>query len=180
MAEEMRLTKLERMMLINQLRILEALYPDEAPELSRQREAFERGYEILYAWDTDYVYDGDDVMTAEESREVWDTMDMFDAINRATSDEFVNPDSSFTKFAGYDGNNEGKFMGFAQFTVERLRRFEYLPMLKPGYWNSHMPMRDIYGRMLEAWKQIPAEQRSDMTAEQLQQVLAAAVHPENR
>lgn len=88
MADELKLTKLDRIFLVNQIRILEGLYPDEAESLSVQREALEHGYEMLYAWDFEYIYDGNDKMTVEESREVWDTMDMFDAIGRSMPDGF--------------------------------------------------------------------------------------------
>lgn len=179
MSEELKLTKLDRIFLVNQLRILEALYPDESMSLSVQREALERGYEMLYAWDYEYIYDGQDKMTVEESREVWDTMDMFDAIDR--SEVKFDPEKyPVTRFSGYDGNNEGKFMSFAQFTVERLKRFEYLPLAKEGSWNSHMPMRPVYGRMLEVWREVPSASRFQLSAEQVFAILSAAVHPDRR
>ena len=180
MADELKLTKLDRIFLVSKIRILEGLYPDEAESLSVQREALEHGYEMLYAWDFEYIYDGNDKMTVEESREVWDTMDMFDAIGRSMPDGFDLKDFPFNKFAGYDGNNEAKFMSFARFTVERLKRFEYVPMQKPGYWNSHMPVRDIYGRMLAEWIKEPMPERMTMSEARLKAVLAAAIHPENR
>ncbi|KAB0459776.1 YfbU family protein [Agrobacterium radiobacter] len=180
MADDLKLSKLDRIFLVNQLRVLEALYPDEASSLSVQREALERGYEMLYAWDTEFIYDGDDVMSAEESREVWDTMDMFDAINRSLPDGFDISRYPVLKFAGYDGNNESKFLAFAQFTVERLQRFEYLPMQKPGYWNSHMPIRPVYGRMLDEWRKVDQTRRFELNSGELERILGAAIHPERR
>ena len=180
MSDELKLTKLDRIFLVNQLRILEILCPDEVAQLSVQREALERGYEMLYNLDFEYIYDGDSKMTEEESREVWDTMDMFDAIGRSMPEEMDVSIFHMTKFAGYDGNNESKFMSFARFTVERLERFEYVPMERPGYWNSHFPVRDTYLRMLEEWKKLPNPSRFSMSPEQLQLVLKAARHPENR
>lgn len=180
MAEELTFSKRDRIFLVNQLRILEALYPDDAESLGVQREALQRGYEMLYAWDVEHIYDGDDKMGVEDSKEVWDTMDMFDAIGRSVDESFDIADYPLTKFAGYDGNNEGKFMSFAQFTVERLKRFEYVPMQKEGYFNSHMPVREIYGRMLDEWKKVPSQNRFHMSHDELKAVLGAAVHPENR
>lgn len=180
MSDELKLTKLDRIFLVNQLRIMEALYPDEAPDISVHREALERGYEMLYAWDYEYIYDGDEKMTVEESREVWDTMDMFDGIDRSMPANFDASSYPTTKFAGYDGNTEAKFMSFARYTVERLNRFEYLPMVKKGYWNSHMPIREVYQRMLEEWTQLPHLERFSMSEDTLKSVLAAAIHPENR
>lgn len=180
MSDEMKLSKLDRILLINQLKIIEALYPDEAEELGVRREVLERGYEMLYAWDYDYVYDGNDMMTAEESQEVWDTLDMFEAIQRSMPEGVDTKYYPVTKFAGYDGNNEGKFLSFAQFTVERLKRFEYVPMQKAGYWNSHMPIRPVYLRMLSEWKSTNHHDRFSMSRDELTRVLAAAIHPENR
>lgn len=183
MASDMKLTKFERVLLVNQLKILEALYPDEAEQLGVQREALELGYEMFYAWQTEHIYDGNDVMTVEESREVWDTMDMFDAIDRSLQQlpENTFDDLSFwSKFRGYDGNSEGKFMSFAQFTVERMKRFDYLPMEKPGYFNSHMPVRDVYQRMLAEWKTVPSESRFTLDESKLSEILGAATHPEHR
>lgn len=180
MSEELKLSKLDRILMVNQLRILEALYPDEASQISVQREALERGYEMLYTLDFEYIYDGDDKMTSEESREVWDTLDMFDAIGRAMPADLDVSSYPVTKFAGYDGNNETKFLSFAQFTVERLNRFQYVPMQKPGHWNSHMPVRPVYRRMLDVWKRQPSPERFTLSKERLVEVLTAATHQENR
>jgi uncharacterized protein YfbU (UPF0304 family) len=180
--EKPKLSRLDRLFLSNQMRILEALYPNDADDIAVQREAIERGYEMLYGWDMDHIYDGDDVMTAAESSEVWDTLDMFDAINRfvsRTDDEEIK-NSPFTKFMGYDGNNEGKFMAFTAYTIERLKRFEFVPTPKKNYWNSHMPVREIYQRMLEEWRKTPRERRFDLTVAEAKAILAAAVHPSNR
>jgi len=180
MANDLKLTKLDRIFLTNQLRIMEALYPDEAKDFAIQREALERGYEMLYSWNFEYIYDGADVMTEEESREVWDTLDMFAAIGRSIPEDMDISMYPVTKFLGYDGNNETKFLSFAQYTVERLQRFEYVPMASPRYWNSHMPVREIYGRMLGVWKQQSPAERVSLSRDQLERILGAAVHPENR
>ena len=60
MADELKLTKLDRIFLVNQIMILERPYPDEAESLSVQREAIAHGYEILYAGDFEHMYDGDE------------------------------------------------------------------------------------------------------------------------
>lgn len=181
-SENTKLSRVDRFLLSNQLRILEALNPEEAHDIAVQREALERGYEMLYEWGMDHIYDGDDAMTVEESTEVWDTLDMFDAINRAAEGLGTAElqENSFAKFRGYDGNNETKFMTFAAFTMQRLQRFEKVPMLKPGYWNSHMPMRQTYNRMLAEWRKVPTERRFELTENELSTVLNAHVHPNRR
>lgn len=178
----MKLSKLERYTLSNQLRILEALYPNEAEDFAVQREAIESGYELLYELNIDHIYDEGSALTEEECREVWNTMDMFLAIDR--SRELLKNDSLeneyAAKFRGYDGNNETKFMAFAAYTVERLKRFTHLKMAEPGYFNSHMPVRPVYLRMLDEWQKIPMPARFQMSEDQLKAVLDSAIHPENR
>jgi uncharacterized protein YfbU (UPF0304 family) len=176
---EVQLSRLERYFLSNQLRILEALYPDEAERFAVQREALEQGYELAYNIGMDHIHDETESLSNEESREVWETMDMFLSIDRTIEDfglqEFHK--GNFTRFAGYDGNNESKFMGFASFTVERLDRFTHLPLKEDGYFNSHMPTRPVYQRMLKVWRQIPYEKRFPMSKNDLLQVLEAATNP---
>lgn len=178
----MELSKLERYYLSNQLRILEALYPNEADELAVQREAVEQGYSFVYDMGMDHILDGNDAMTPEESKEVWEAMDMFLSIDRTIQDLGLEDlhKEHFTRFRGYDGNNESKFMGFAAFTVERLGRFTHLPLKEELYFNSHMPTRQIYERMLIEWRKIDYQHRFPMRKEDLMKVLEAAVHPENR
>ena len=169
----MELSLLERWMVSNQLRILEALYPDEAEELAIQREAIEAGYEFVY----DIIHPTDpETMTEADGRKVWNTLDMFRAIDysirKLETDDFE--DHYFRKFHGYDGNNETKFMAFASYTIERLERWTDLPLNQPGVFNSHSPMRDHYQRMLEVWEDFPLEERFRMNSRQVQAVLDAA------
>ena len=178
--EKIRLSRLERYFLSNQLRILEALYPEDAEDLAIRREAIESGYQMLYDFQIQHIYDGDDVMTPEECLEVWDTLDMFGAIDSAI-DELEQPELSKDiggRFFGYDGNNEGKFMGFAAYTVKRLKRFQYVRLAKENYWNSHMPVRDMYKRMLAEWESLEIEERHSLSRDALERILAAARHPD--
>lgn len=178
----MELSKLERYYLSNQLRILEALYPDEANEFAVQREAIEQGYSFVYEMGMDYILEGDDAMSPVESKEVWETMDMFLSIDRTINElSLENLHSKyFTRFRGYDGNNESKFMGFAAFTVERLGRFAHLPLKEELYFNSHMPTRQVYSRMLTEWRKIDYGRRFPMKKEDLIKVLEAANNQEDR
>ena len=177
--EKIRLTRLERHFLSNQLRILEALYPEEAEDLAIEREAVERGYEMLYDFQIQHIFDGDDVMTPEECLEVWDTFDMFGAIDRAI-EELEQPKLRIEPggcFSGYDGNNESKFMAFAAYTVKRLERFVNVRLAKENYWNSHMPVRGMYKRMLNEWKKLPFEAQQNLSKDALERILKAAPDP---
>lgn len=172
------LSKIERIQLINQHRILQKLYPEEAKYNEKAIEILSNGYEYLYDEIYQFIYDGDDVMSDAECKEVWDTLSMFDSIDRTIEELGLEHDTRiFTKFMGYDGNNEGKFLGFAEFTIMKDRRFTSLPLNKENYFNSHMPVREIYGRMLDAWQSIDPYSRYPMTKENLDKVLEAANYP---
>ena len=116
--------KLKRYELINQLLILEKLYPDEADYYAKNRKALEYGFELQYSWLTENLNEG---LTVEECREVLDIMDMYRSItfswNRLNPKESV-PDS--IKFKGFDGNNESALRSYVQYFVMDLERFEEL------------------------------------------------------
>src|SRR3546814_16599785 len=79
-----KLSRKERLFLSNQMRILEALYPEEAQYISTQRVAVERGYEFLYDFELmSHIYEGDDTLSSDEAKEVWDTLEMFGALGDA-------------------------------------------------------------------------------------------------
>lgn len=178
--ETQTLSRFDRYMLSNQLRIMEVLIPTEAADLSTQREIFENGYEQLYDNGMQHISPEGETKSSTNCLEVWDTMDMFDGIGRSLSVLSENDNQvSFTKFLGYDGNSEGHFMAFAEFTVKRLGRFTYLELAEPNCWNSHRSTRPIYGRMLSDWKKLHVKDRFKMSREQLLGVLKAQIHPDN-
>ena len=172
--DEVSLTRIERLMLSNQLRILEALYPDDADVFAVQREAIENGYEMLYSWGLTHILEGDETMSYDESREVWDTLQMYGDIRNAALDLNISDwilEQPNGRFQGYDGNEETKFMVFSSYTMERLKRFMYVDMPEAGYFNSHSPMRDTYNEMLTRWRNIPARERHMLSEVQIREIL---------
>ncbi|WP_210339622.1 YfbU family protein [Ensifer sp. ENS07] len=92
---------------------------------------------------------------------VVDVMDMWNFIERACKafgavekrrlvDE-VGSWAEDPKFAGFDGNNEGEYMGIAQFLVQKLNRFEDF---KGRSMNSHSPTVARYGKMAALFETI--------------------------
>jgi uncharacterized protein YfbU (UPF0304 family) len=178
----------DRFIIANQLKILEALYPDEAGSYAVQRTAFEEGYESHYSWAMEHI--SEDVLTEEEAKEVVDTLDMFRAIKRSYGaiPDKTGIDEYSIKFRGYDGNDptECKLLGYARYFVVELDRFQEVLEDQNEHFdfNSHGEMRAVYQRMLEVWRAIPAGvnpgQRHGLTKDQLIAVTGAAVHPRNR
>ena len=160
--------KLKRYELINQLLILEKLYPEEADYYARNRKALENGYELQYSWLTENISDG---LSEEECKEVLDILDMYRSITfswqRLHEGEEL-PEK--LKFRGFDGNNETALMSYVQYFVIDLERFDELTYGKEHpYFNSHCPMLDKYRRMLSVWKKYDF----DLTEEQIASVMEA-------
>lgn len=149
----MKLTRIERWILSSQYRLLQAIYPDEADYFGQCREILERGYELHYDWITEYIYDGNHVMSSEECKEVIDILDMFSTLNRAYEalDDKSGIEEWTVKFSGFDGNNETKQLAYGRFFCSSDGgRFQDLD--RPKDFNSHSPVLAGYRRMLGEWR----------------------------
>lgn len=160
--------KLKRFELINQLLILEKLYPDEAGYYAKNRKALEYGFELHYSWLTENLSDG---LTEAECKEVLDIMDMYRSITFSWSR--LNPDSKTPdniKFKGFDGNNEPSLRSYVLYFIIELERFEELKYSQsfPSF-NSHTRMLERYRSQLSVWKEFDF----DLTAEQIALILEA-------
>lgn len=146
----MELTKKDRILLINQYKILAALNKDEESHYLELIEVLERGYEIFYSLVDEWVSED---MPEDEGRFVLNVLDLYRAIEdvkRITKDErLLKHDYSF--FKGFDGNNETEHMAFCRFLIETQGKFqEQRPYkLRNDNLNSHMPMIEKYQRMLD-------------------------------
>ena len=122
----MELSKKERLAFIYQLRILEALYPDEAAEFANHRTALENGYVLHYDWMAEYL---SEEMSEAECREVLDILDMYRAItfsiNKLDKNDALHK-HRLAKFPGFDGNNEGRQMSYARYYIVDLDRYSEL------------------------------------------------------
>lgn len=160
--------KLKRFELINQLLILEKLYPEEADHYAQNRKALEYGFELHYSWLTENLSDG---LSEEECKEVLDIMDMYRSITFSWSR--INPDKEIPKeirFRGFDGNNEGALRSYVQYFIIELDRYEELKygQAHPSF-NSHTRMLARYKNQLRIWKGFDF----DLTAEQIASILEA-------
>lgn len=167
----MELSKKERLAFIYQLRILEALYPEEAVDFAHKRTALENGYSLHYEWLTETLSEG---MSAEECREVLDILDMYRAITfglQKLDEGDALRKHRLAKFRGFDGNNEGQLMAYVRYFIMDLDRFDELKEGKFPSFNSHMPMLNVYQAMLERWN--PIESKFELSRGQIAAVLGA-------
>lgn len=147
---EVKLTKLERLLLVNQLMILEKLYPEEAKSYSEHRKALQCGYALQYGWILEQIYDE---FPAEDCRFVLDVLGMYRAMHNACTATTPKELREEIRFTGFDGNNESEHLGYTLYFIEDLGRFQELkdPKAFDGF-NSHMHMIPQYRRMLDEFR----------------------------
>ena len=102
----------------------------------------------------------DPEMPLEDGKFVIDVFNMYDDISRymevkPEDDEVRNHD--YSKFRGFDGNNDLQCYAFASFLVKDMRRYTNLvdgiDDTDKDPFNSHMSItRKIYEAMLEEWR----------------------------
>jgi uncharacterized protein YfbU (UPF0304 family) len=101
--------------------------------------------------------------------------DRFGPQDRKKVEAGAAPFGTTVAFVGFDGNNETRLMGIAQFLVDDMGRFQ---RFKGRDMNSHMPSIDTYRRMLAAFDPIRATLDGDpLTADQIIPILKAKKHP---
>lgn len=156
----MTLTPPERLILLTMFEIREKLEGDhQDPQdnfWSNAAEIVRRGYEGLYdrlpALDSEAP-----TMPKEKCEFVNDIFEMYivlsDYLRDNPGDEHAGG-HPWAKFAGFDGNGEGEYLGYARFAVERMGFWQSLGPSLGGAdgFNSHVPTCDRYRQMLGEWK----------------------------
>ncbi len=174
----MKLTRIERWILSNQMRILEILDPNEAKYYATAGEALRSGYEIAYEWLTQSLNCEPHTMNEEECREVLDILNLFRALDASGASGKVTKDDGWTiRFEGFDANND-KQWGFCRYLIESEGKFQELSV-KGKNPNSHsVASLDRYRRQLAIYKRVGSPPK--LTDEEIKEISAAAVHPEYR
>lgn len=206
MAERIKLTPTERLILKNQYAILEFLckaFPKftaegnviyhEASTYHRYQEILSHGYEMLISEMTEGIYDID--LSYEEQREILDILDMYNDLQWSFDELKDKGDltESDVHFPGWDGNSPKGELSFAKLFCYRGEdswadpkkvkpdRFERVRP-SPAY-NGHGPWLDGYRRMLRVF--LPFKQRlvhgqwRSFTVDEIHEILDAFAHPDS-
>lgn len=151
----MKLDKKERLILINQYKILSLLDADSSGYYQELIKILENGYEIFYSTFDQWI---DDDMPVDKGKFVLEILDLYrsiEDIKRKSKDKSLMI-HNYSFFQGFDGNNESEYMAFARFLIDVQGKFveqkEYL--IRNDNLNSHMPMVEKYERMLAKSKDI--------------------------
>lgn len=176
----MKLTRIERWILVNQYLILESLYPKQADDFREAQKILEHGFELHYSDINQNIYDDLDTMSIGDCKEVISILSMFDTL-RYSYDQLEDKagiDKHALDFSGFDGNDpqEGKYMSYARFLCETQGKFEKLT--KGDFFNSHFPSLEMYGRMLEEYNK--SKSKGQLTKEDIIRITSAKIHPSRR
>lgn len=166
----MEFSRKDRLILINQYKILAKLYPDDSEHYDELREILESGYEVFYSQIDEWISHD---MPESEGVFVLDVLDLYRAIEdykRISKDEeIINLYGSY--FMGFDGNNESQYMAFARFLVNKQGKFseqqDYLR--KNDNMNSHSLMVPRYKAMLNKWGKF--DKSWELTSEQIKEII---------
>lgn len=170
----MNLQKKDRLLLINQYKILAAIDKSEESHYLELIEILERGYSIFYSMVDQWISED---MTKDEGRLVLEILDLYRAIEdvkRATKDNRLLT-HRYGVFPGFDGNNESEYLGFCRFLIEKQGKFQEQEQYfsKNDGMNSHMPMTEKYRRMLDEKKAIATHDSWRLTVDQALKLLDA-------
>lgn len=143
------LTDVERRILINQSRILAALYPLEAPDFEKAIKILSEGYQEGYQ---DVVLKGlKPSFIKEEMNFVYQVLEMYDWLQKSyyalTLEQKLQLKEQTLVFPGFCPKTEASHIAYATFLLENLDRFSYVEMKKPLH--APQPMREVYEEMLK-------------------------------
>lgn len=143
---DIKLTPTERLMLLNQFRILNRLEPDEG--WAETISVLEGGFSNEYGGVFDYL--GNE-LPADEGEFVLNVLTMYEAMQRAVPDAPADGHDPY-RFPGFDGNNEGTYLAYYRHVIEIQRRWDYLRRGRD--LNSHFPTLERYRRMLRRYREM--------------------------
>ena len=165
---ELDLTNAERLMLINQYKILAKLNEGTSDEdyYNKRVEILERGYEWYYS---NFIHSAP--LRKEVSDETMDILNMFRQlgayVEQLTEPERETLDVKKLSFRGFDGNNDPHF-GFTKFIIEKDDKY---PEYKGTYLNSHTSSTlPQYRGMLAVYKERRGSNFKNLTLEDLKAI----------
>lgn len=165
----------QRLILMNQYKILEKLYPEDAELYARYEEILNKGYILHY---NDLIEYMSKPMPEKEMEFVLDILDLYStmhlAVYRSKNEKYKG---KTIYFPGFDGNHEYEYLNYARFFIFRLDRFQELQK-EDTYesYNTHSSTLDTYKRMLKYWNESKNENKFILSDEQLDDLIAMSIY----
>ena len=168
----MKLSKTERLLLSNQYKILQNLYPEDVAYYKEAQDIVDEGYELFYDLLTSHI--SHEPLNNEQCREVLDILTMYRILYFSYRDleDKTEIDKTAIQFDGFDGNHEINYLSFAQFLIFKQGKFaELAPQDQYTDLNSHSEKISSYRKMLKEWQKI--NKRNRLTKEDIQRITKA-------
>jgi len=150
----MELSKKERLMLINQYRILSILNPDGASSYNVRIKMLENGYSLHYDEMISWLDDG---MSQEQCQEIIDILEMYRCLWHSYKKlrDKKGISKKDVRFPGFDAKEEERELNYAEFVMYSLKRYKEFHQRKriPNH-DSYKVMMGQYRAMLSVWKSL--------------------------
>lgn len=173
----MELSKKDRLILVNQYRILQKLSKEgyEVADYESKITALLNGYTLHY----EDLFDefSENELSVEESRYVLDVLELYRAIifsyTRLCGENLVTKlTDKDVAFPGFDGNEESEYLSYARYFIEDLGRYDEIKQYAADWdFNSHMNTTHRYKSMLSMIANIEPRYRYCMSEEQIIKLL---------
>lgn len=144
-------------------------------------EGIQSGYPSTYSHMDEIV--SDNPLSLEQTQFVYDVLAMYERMQISVKDVDDKKLQEDVEFDGFDGNNEPRLLGFVHFLVRQQSYAHVRPLDKIPNYKSHMPMIDVYQRMLEVYNPIKVRKpfgTYKFTLDEVKQILAGRIHPDHR
>lgn len=167
---EIRLSRIERAILANQVSILGLLNKDNKDQYDEHLRILAEGFVREYPSVLSSVRE--DEIEVADCEEVIEILKMHSSL-RFSFDRLADKggvSEGDLKFQGFSGNEENRLMVYAEFVAERGSRFENIRPAN-GDYNSHLPFLPTYQRMLAVWRAF--DQNALLSKEQILAVMDA-------
>jgi uncharacterized protein YfbU (UPF0304 family) len=163
------ITDVERRVLINQARILAALYPLEASQFEKTAEILSEGYHE--AWEDVVLRGLKQPLPKEEMNFIYQTLEMYDWLQKSyyalSLDEKLRLPERSLVFPGFDPKEEPRFFSYCGFLLENLERFAFVETAERLI--AIQPMYGVYERML---RRLPLDGSDTLSAKALRVIIS--------
>ena len=166
----MKLSQMERLILVNQYMILEKLYPEEASSYARIRKALEDGYELEYSEIFNNIYHDDETLSENGCILVREILTMFTVLKYSYNklDDKSGIDPKDVTLWGFDGNNETEYMAYARYLIEDCQLWGDLQ--EDAVFNRHISSLSRYRQMLNVWNSY-GNDKNELSKEQILSII---------
>lgn len=169
----MELSKKDRLMLINQYRILSILNPDGASSYNIRIKMLEQGYSLHYDEMVNWIDDG---MSEGECKEIIDILEMYRCLWHSYKKlrDKKGISRKDVRFPGFDAKDEERELNYAEYVMYSLKRYkEFHQRRKLPNHDSYKVMLGQYRSMLSVWNSLG--NRRLLTKEEIIQILIGEI-----